>query len=123
MALFQVCARTDEQVCKFNILPKIIPHLLLRRPRDVDEVRADLDVRAIDDRHLGADFFNERNETRHLWIVCGHPYQRAPLKNDQAPLANECNVNTAWRQGATIRNPPQAVFEDPSVESIFVLLS
>lgn len=60
---------TDEQIRELDVVPEVLPHLFLGRSGHVDEVAADLDVRAVDDRQLGADFLDQRDQPGHLGIV------------------------------------------------------
>ena len=41
---------TDEHVRMLDVVPQVLPDLLLRRAGNVDEVTSDLDVRTVDDR-------------------------------------------------------------------------
>lgn len=60
----------DEHVRVLDVVPEVAPHLFLRRAFDVHEVTPDLDVRAVDDRHVRADALDERDQPRHLRVVC-----------------------------------------------------
>lgn len=71
----------DEHVRLLNAAPEIVPDLGLWRALLVNEVAAHLDVRTIENRHLGANFADERDETGHLRIV------------------NEDNICASWGLG------------------------
>ncbi len=51
----------DEQICVLNVVPEVLPDLLLRRAFDVNKIAADLDVRAVDDRQVRPDLLDQRN--------------------------------------------------------------
>jgi hypothetical protein len=52
-----------------NVVPKVLPHFLLRRTFLVNEIAAYLDVRAVNDGHLWADLADKWDQTRHLWVI------------------------------------------------------
>ena len=52
-----------------NVVPQVLPNLLLGRARVVNEVAANFDVGAIDDGEPRADFLDQGNETRHLRVI------------------------------------------------------
>lgn len=60
---------TDEQVGELNILPQVLPNTFLRGTFLLNEIAADLDVRAVDNGKLGSNFLDEGNETGHLWVI------------------------------------------------------
>lgn len=110
---------TYEQVGQLDVLPQVLPDFLLRGSFLVDEITADLDVRAIDDGELGANFLNEGDQTRHLRVVCGR--QSMPSKLTKT-LTNEGNIHPAGCEGTALRSPSQTVLENPGVELIFSFL-
>lgn len=59
----------DEEVCVLDVVPEVLPNLLLRRARDVDQVTSDLDVRTVDDRQVGAHALDQGDESRHLRVI------------------------------------------------------
>jgi hypothetical protein len=52
------------------IIPQILPNLLLRRPRNVDEITSNFDMGPVDDWKFWPDFLDQRDQTRHLRIIC-----------------------------------------------------
>ena len=60
---------TDEQVGELNVLPQVLPDSFLRGTLLLNKITTDLDVRAVDDRKLGSNFLDERNETGHLRVI------------------------------------------------------
>lgn len=52
---------TNEQIGKLDSVPKILPDLRLRRPLLVNKIRANLNVRPIDNGQIGPGTFDERN--------------------------------------------------------------
>lgn len=52
-----------------DVVPEVLPNLLLRRTRYVNKIATDLNMRAVDDGDIGSDFSDERNETWHLRII------------------------------------------------------
>ena len=60
---------TDEQIRELDVVPQVLPDLLLRGTRDVHKITPDLNVRAVDDGELRPDFLDERDEARHLRVV------------------------------------------------------
>jgi hypothetical protein len=62
---------TDEQVRMLNVIPEILPDLLLRRSWNVNEVTANLDVRSVDDWQVRAILLDEWDETWHLGVIWG----------------------------------------------------
>ena len=60
---------TDKQIRQLDVVPQVLPDLLLRGTRDVHEITPDLNVRAVDDGELRPDFLDERDEARHLRVV------------------------------------------------------
>lgn len=115
---------TDEHISVLNVVPEIIPDLLLGRALDVDKVTSDLDVRAIDDRELRPNFLDERNEARHLWVVWKalSTSTRYEKWRNIWKLTDKSNINTTRGEWSTFGCPPQAVFKDPSVKLIFRFL-
>ena len=59
----------DEQIRVLDVVPQVLPDLLLRRALDVDQSAANLNVRAVDDGKVGADLLDERNQTGHLGVI------------------------------------------------------
>lgn len=62
---------TDEQVRMLNVVPEILPDLLLGRSWNVDQVASNLDMRSVDDWQVRAILLDEWDETWHLRIVWG----------------------------------------------------
>ena len=60
---------TDEHIRELNSLPQVIPNLLLGGALALDEVTADLDMGSVDDWDVRTILFDQRNETRHLWVI------------------------------------------------------
>jgi len=61
--------RTDEQICKLDIVPEVFPNFFLGRARDVDKITADFDVGAVYNRKFGANFLDQGNKSGHLWVI------------------------------------------------------
>lgn len=59
----------DEEIGLLDTAPQIVPNFRLRRAIDVDEVGADLDVRAIDDRDAWTGFLDQWDKTGHLGVI------------------------------------------------------
>ena len=60
---------TDEEIRMLDVIPKVFPYSLLRRTLLVDEVTADLDVRAVDDGEVWAGLLDKRDQSWHLGII------------------------------------------------------
>lgn len=60
---------TDEHIGLFDVLPEELPNVCLRSAFHYRKVCSDLDVTAIEDRAMGSDVLDERDETRHLRII------------------------------------------------------
>ena len=60
---------TDEQVGQLDVLPEVLPYSLLRGTFLLNEITADLDVRAVDNGQLGSDFLDKGDETGHLRVI------------------------------------------------------
>lgn len=86
----------------------------------MNKITADLNVRAIDDGELRANFLNEGDQARHLGVVCGRR-QSMPSKLTET-LTNEGDIHSARRKGTALGSPSQTVLENPGVELIFSLL-
>lgn len=61
---------TDEQVGKLDVVPEVFPDSLLGSTLLVDQIATEFDVGTVDDGNFGPDFLDERNETRHLGVIC-----------------------------------------------------
>lgn len=53
-----------------DVVPEVLPHLLLRRATLTDEVAPDLDVGAVNNGQVRAHAPDERDESRHLGVIC-----------------------------------------------------
>lgn len=62
---------TNEEISQLNVIPEVFPDFFLRGSCNMDEVTANFYMRAVDDGKVGSNFLNERNETRHLWVIWG----------------------------------------------------
>ena len=61
--------RTDEEIGKLDVIPQVLPHFLLRRTSNMHEIATNLNVRAVDDRQVGADLLDQRDEAWHLRVI------------------------------------------------------
>jgi hypothetical protein len=77
----------DEHIGMLDPAPKVFPHLALRRASNVNEITADFNVRAIENRDFRTSFADERDEAGHLRIV------------------DENNIGTARSKRTTLREP------------------
>lgn len=59
----------DEHVSVLDVIPQVVPNVFLRTARLGNEITADLDVRAIDDRAIRCRFLDERDQARHLRVI------------------------------------------------------
>lgn len=60
---------TDEQIRMLDVVPQVLPNLLLRRPSDVNEIATDLNVRPVDDGDVRADFLDQGYKAWHLRVI------------------------------------------------------
>ena len=60
---------TDEHVRMLDVVPQVLPDLLLGRASNVYEVRTNLNMRTIDDGQFRSDFLDQGNETRQLRVI------------------------------------------------------
>lgn len=61
---------TDEHVRMLDVVPEVLPNLVLRRTLHTDQVATDLDMRTVDDRHVRANTSDQRDQARHLRVIC-----------------------------------------------------
>lgn len=59
----------NEEIRMLDVVPEILPDLLLRGALLMDKVATDLDVGTIDDGKIWAGLFNQRNQARHLGVI------------------------------------------------------
>lgn len=59
----------DEHVGALDVVPEVLPDVVLRGAGDGDEVAPDLDVGAVEDGAVGRGFFDEGDEAWHLRII------------------------------------------------------
>lgn len=59
----------DKEICVLDVVPKVLPDLFLRGTFDVDQITADLNVRAVDDREIRSDLLDQRDEAGHLRVI------------------------------------------------------
>ena len=60
---------TDKDIRLLYKIPHPLPYLLLRAPRPVHKVAADFDMRTVNNFDFRANFFDQRNECRHLRVI------------------------------------------------------
>lgn len=103
-----VMALTDEEISQLDIVPEIFPNLLLGRSSDVNKITPYFDVGTIDNRELRPHFFDERNQTWHLRIICDVSswYQVEKFNLEYQPMKA-----TSTPPGA--KGPPSAVQRRP----------
>jgi hypothetical protein len=61
---------TDEQICKLDVVPQILPDFFLGRTFDVNKIASDLDMGAIHNWQIGPELLDEWYEPWHLRIIC-----------------------------------------------------
>lgn len=97
---------TDKKIGQLNVIPKVFPDLLLRRPGNVHKITSDFDVRAVNNRELWPNFFDQRDQAGHLGVICNVSMLAEGKKIiDVETLANKSDINAARSQRPAFCGP------------------
>ena len=59
----------DEHVASLNVVPEEVPDICLGRAGFGNQITADLNVRAVENRAVGCNLLDQGNEARHLRVI------------------------------------------------------
>lgn len=97
---------TDEYVREFDTPPKFLPNLRLRRARHRNQIAANMNVTAENNRPIRSHFFGNRDQRYHLRII-----------DD-----DNMSASFGWRLERSFAREPVAfgIFEDPVGDMVVV---
>lgn len=96
---------TDKKIGQLNVIPKIFPDLLLRRPRNIHKITSDFDVRAVNNRELWPNFFDKRDQARHLGVICNVSLLAEAIFNGVETPTNKSDIDAARSQRPAFCGP------------------